>query len=122
MPDVRHVAGEAAGHDEHRIDPHIVSGTDKPRGKRLGSCRNPAEPELVQSQVRFGCACPRLHFDESDGAASSGNKINLADRRSHPPGEDPPSFESKPERRKRLGAAATLLREPALHLIASARS
>jgi hypothetical protein len=122
MPDVRHVARQAPGDDEHGIYAYIVAVSCVTVHKRARSGGHPAEAVIVKRDGGFLLSRSGLYLHEDEGPAAPRDQVHLADWGACAAGEDLPALELEPEGGDGLGAAAAPLGPLPLHLSACARS
>jgi hypothetical protein len=96
MPNIRQMAWRAARRKEDDVDSHVVPRFAEVMPQYFRRRRDPAQPPLVDRQVQFRRARPRLDLDKGQHRALARDKIDLARRRPHPPPNDLPAFEPQP--------------------------
>src|SRR4051812_14614326 len=116
------MAGEAAGDDEHRVDADVVARFGIAGDERLGRSGDAAEAIIVERKPCLASRRARLHLDEGDRSAATGDEIDLADRRADSAAEDGPALEAQPPGGIAFRAAAAAFGPLALHLSCNARS
>jgi len=101
------VAREAAGYNEHGIDPNGIAAAGIAGGEPLGRYRNTAQSIFIERP----CCCigiaALLYLDEGNRPATTSNQINFAAGHACSMGEDAPSLQAQPPSGEQLRPAAT---------------
>ena len=101
------MARQAAGNDEHGVDPNVVPGLHMVCGQAFGG--TPEEPGVERQSSGF-FVCSSLYFDEGEGSAAASDDVDFAARYTRAPGEDAPAVQAQPSTGERLGRPAALFR------------
>src|SRR5689334_25405694 len=108
MPDVRQVARQAPGNDEHGVDAQVVSGLQVAWSEPLGRDDDAPEPPCIERHFRCFERGAGLHLDEGEGAPPSGDDVDLAAGHTCSPSEDAPAVEAEPPAGDGLSATTAL--------------
>ena len=109
MPDVREVSGQVARDDENGVDPHVLTVRGVAGKERVRRRDDPAEPPVVERELRRVDGGALLYLDLDDGAPAFGDQVDFAAAHFREPRQDPPAVEAQPPGRDRLGPPPTLL-------------
>ena len=108
--------------DEQGVDAQIVAGAGITRRQCFRRGHHPAQPVIVQGEIRaFPCGA-RLDFDEGDHLAAPGDQVDLADGCAGACRQDVPAVQPELPGRKPLGPPPVALRPLAFHFSCWARS
>lgn len=95
-----------AGHDVDDVDTHVLGVAEKPGNEEVGSGGDPLQTLQVERAMRRCNAGAGLDLDKGEQLAAAGDQIDLADRRSHPFGENLPALPAEVGSGLGLGAPA----------------
>ena len=98
-----------ARHDVDDVDTHLLGVAEEPGNEEVGGGGHPLQALQVERAMRRCDAGAGLDLDKGEQLAAAGDQIDLADRRSHPFGENLPALPAKVGGGLRLGAPAATL-------------
>lgn len=105
MPDVGEVAGQAARHNEHGVDPDLVPVACIARREALcGDC-DPAQAIFVERPCGRLRGAALFDFDEGEHPAAAGDEVDFAARHTGSTSENPPAVQPQPPGGNRLRLA-----------------
>ena len=90
------MAEHAPRRDQDDVDADVVARPGEPGREQFGGGGDAGQAALVDREVERRARRTRLDFDEGDQRAAPRDQIDLADRRAHPPCQDPPALEPQP--------------------------
>src|SRR5688572_3104864 len=99
LPGVDDVARPAARRKEQHVDADRVVRASVAVRDRLGRIGDAAQEVLVDGGVEPRARVPPFDLDERDRAAAPGDKVDLAARGLHAPGDNAPALEPQEQRR-----------------------